>query len=343
MQLAAILKYRGSKASKGCLYHWLLTPPQFLLLCSLFTKRDGQDCTSQGEISNTINKMPQDQYFTRVYDSYCACSLPPPILLSSLFPASPLQRHQQFQLKSHITSHFMKFLPGITFNPYFTSSPSLPKALFIQFFSNLNYFPFNKWLVQQWSTTVRTKVGAPLQSLQDRIKGKFSIRESHLSSIFLSPHYYYTACLWKEGSQGVMNSQRISSLQCLSVKKGMLQRENNLCVRKGLFWNIVWALALQRINESLHLHHQSVETAPKEYHSAQPELPCSLPSGWEPWAGLGTIYNPSSIDTHPRHHTRNWIQKTWILVISKSILKLKKKKAKSQVARNISFLILMEG
>lgn len=136
-------------------------------------------------------------------------------------------------------------------------------------------------VVQQWSTTVRTKVGAPLQSLQGRIKGKFSIRESHLSSIFLSLHYYYTACLWKEGSQGVMNSQRISSLQCLSVKKGMLQRENNLCVKKGLFCNIVWALALQGRNESSHLHYQSVETGPKEYYSAQTKLYCSLLSNWK--------------------------------------------------------------
>jgi len=129
-----------------------------------------------------------------VYYSRCASagSVSPCKLLSSFSSASPLQRHQQFQLKSCITSHFMKFLQGITFNPYFASSPSLPKALFIQFFFNLNYFPFNKWLVQPRSTTVRTKVGAPLQSLQGRIKGKFSIRESHLSSIFLSTRYYYT-------------------------------------------------------------------------------------------------------------------------------------------------------
>lgn len=73
-----------------------------------------------------------------------------------------------------------------------------------------------------------------------------------------------------------MNSQKISSLQCLSVKKGMLRRENNLCVRKGLFCNIVSALALQERNESLHLHYQSIEAGPKEYDSAQPKLYCSL-------------------------------------------------------------------
>lgn len=168
-----------------------------------------------------------------------------------------------------------------------------------------------------------------------------SLSEKATSPRFFCHHIIIIQLVSEKKALRVSWTQRISSLQFLSVKKRMLQRENNLCERKGLFCNIVWALALQGKKWVFAFALPERRNWSKRIWLCTAWavlLPCLCLRHGEAWAGLGSTCNSSYWYMSTAKHTelnlehRNLFHFKWCSVITQ----------KPHVAY-ISFLISFQG